>query len=356
MRKRRILSAAAIWLLAVGACQAFDSIKTTGSVKNTRTGRVMNVSPLNVEIKEIGDQMATVPANEISMIFYETDPATMKTAKMHILNNRYANAQTLLNEIKPADYKDEDKVPQQDLGYYQALCAAKLTGLGKGSVAEAAKMMKSFVDENPKSYHYFPALEILGDLSVAEGKYAEAAGYYAKLEDAPWPDYKLRAGVDAGRALLAQGKNREAEAAFDRVIASLAEGELAAPQRMAARLGKAAALTAEKKTDPAVRLIEEVLNTANPEDADMMSRAYNALGTAYRTSGKTKEALLAFLHVDMLYPAQAEAHAEALANLVDLWEEVHKNERANAARKTLEEQYKDSPWAKKVRERAEQSP
>ena len=42
-----------------------------------------------------------------------------------------------------------------------------------------------------------------------------------------------------------------------------------------------------------------------------------------------------------------DAHAEALANLADLWEQVHKTERANRARKTLEEEYKDSPWAKK---------
>jgi hypothetical protein len=31
-----------------------------------------------------------------------------------------------------------------------------------------------------------------------------------------------------------------------------------------------------------------------------------------------------------------------------LWEQVHKTDRANRARQTLEEQYKDSPWAKKT--------
>jgi hypothetical protein len=79
----------------------------------------------------------------------------------------------------------------------------------------------------------------------------------------------------------------------------------------------------------------------------LMARAYNVLGLAHRQAGRTKEALLAFLHTDVLYSSQPDTHAEALANLVDLWEQVHKTERANAARKTLEEQYKDSPWAKK---------
>ena len=72
------------------------------------------------------------------------------------------------------------------------------------------------------------------------------------------------------------------------------------------------------------------------------------LGTAQRQAGRVKEALLAFLHVDILYPGVPDAHAEALANLAELWDQVHKGERANRARQTLQEQYKDSPWAKKA--------
>jgi tetratricopeptide (TPR) repeat protein len=265
-----------------------------------------------------------------------------------VLGGRYADAQAALERIK--DEEATRKENQQDIQFYKALCAAKLTTMGKGMVAEAGKMMQAFVDENPKSYHYFQASEIVGDLLVSTQQYAQAAEYYKRLENAPWPDYKMRAGVAAGRALLSQGKIREAETTFDRVIDAIAEGDLAQSQRLAARLGKANALTAEKKTDAAIHLVEDVLNTGNTEDALLMSRAYNALGTAYRASGKPKEALLAFLHVDVLYPSQPETHAEALANLAELWQEVHKPERANAARKTLEEQYRDSPWAHKLGE------
>jgi len=57
---------------------------------------------------------------------------------------------------------------------------------------------------------------------------------------------------------------------------------------------------------------------------------------------------LAFLHVDVLYFTVPEAHAEALANLVELWEAMHKTERAQRARAILDEQYRNSPWAKKA--------
>ena len=157
----------------------------------------------------------------------------------------------------------------------------------------------------------------------------------------------MRAGVAAGRALLSQGKPREAAAAFDKVLATEAEGDSAQAQRTAATLGKASALVALKKPDEAIAIVEEIIQKGDPEDAPLMARAYNVLGTAQRQAGRIKEALLAFLHVDILYSSVPDAHAEALANLAELWEQVHKTDRANRARQTLEEQYKDSPWAKK---------
>ena len=97
-------------------------------------------------------------------------------------------------------------------------------------------------------------------------------------------------------------------------------------------------------------MVEEILKAADPDDAPLMARGYNVLGNAYRQAGDPKRALLAFLHVDLLYPTVADAHAEALANLADLWDQVHKSDRANRARKTLAEDYKESPWAKKATE------
>jgi tetratricopeptide (TPR) repeat protein len=161
----------------------------------------------------------------------------------------------------------------------------------------------------------------------------------------------MRAGAAMGQALLAQGKADEALAAFERVIGTAAEGEQAQRQRMIARVGKAAALVALKKPDEAVKLVGEVLEQtdpeANPADVPLVARAYNVLGAAQRQAGRTKEAILAYLRVELLYSSQPAAHAEALANLAELWEQVHKSDRAARARQNLKEQYPDSPWTKK---------
>jgi tetratricopeptide (TPR) repeat protein len=337
---RALVLAFVVSFAAAGASQAFDSIKTT---RSTMLGQVVGMSPVAVELEAAGGATKEVPVNEIQTVFFETDPGELKTAKTHVVAGRYADAQAALERIKEDTGRKEN---QQDIEFYKALCAAKLA-VARNEITAAGRMMKAFADNNDKSYHYFEASEIVGDLLVAIRDYTRAAEYYARLERAPWPDYKMRAGVAAGRALLAQGKIDEARNAFERVIANEAEGDLAQSQRLAARLGKAGTMVAAKKPADAIKMVEDVLKTANPEDVSLMARAYNVLGSAYRQAGRDKEALLAFLHVDVLYPSQPDSHPEALANLVDLWEQFHKTERANAARKTLEEEYKDSPWAKK---------
>ena len=93
-------------------------------------------------------------------------------------------------------------------------------------------------------------------------------------------------------------------------------------------------------------MVEGILAKADPENVELHARAYNTLGNAWKKAGRDKEALLAFLHVDVLYFAVPEAHAEALANLSELWTKMHKTRRAARARNILDERYKNSRWAK----------
>jgi hypothetical protein len=140
------------------------------------------------------------------------------------------------------------------------------------------------------------------------------------------------------------------------VIANDADGDAAERQRLAARLAKARALVGLKKPDEAVRLIGEIIKgadagteaDANAAQTRLLAQAYTVLGTAQRAAGRTTEALLSFLRVDQLYSAEPEAHAESLANLVELWTERRMIERARRARQTLRERYPGSPWAKKL--------
>jgi len=138
----------------------------------------------------------------------------------------------------------------------------------------------------------------------------------------------------------------QAAEAFDSVIRNNAEGELAEAQRLAARLGKARCYANTDRPDEAIKMITEIITKAEPEDIELHARAYNALGTAHRKADRVQDALLAFLHVDTLYFQVSEAHAEALSNLAQLWNEIGKTEEAVRAQQILAERYKNSPWAK----------
>jgi hypothetical protein len=341
----RLLFTLAIILVLGASARAFDAVKTT---KGMLTGHVVGMDSTKVEFKASTGTAAAkdVPVNTILVIYYEGEPTELKTAKNQAMAGRYAEALAAIDRIKEEPRRAEIR---QDVEYYKALCTAKLALGGSLKIADAGRMMKAFADANEKNYHYFDASEMVGDLFLAARLYPQAAEYYSRLDNAPWPEYKMRAGMATGKTLLDQGKAQEALAAFDKVIATEAEGDSAATQRLTATLGKAGALIALKKTNDAVKLVEEVIKKTDPEDAPLMARAYNLLGKAYRQAGPNheKEALMAFLHVDLLYSSVADAHAEALANLAELWEQDHKSERAGRARKTLEEKYPDSTWAKK---------
>ncbi len=286
-----------------------------------------------------------IPVNQIETIFYSEEPISLKNAKTSILGERYEEALNWLGRLKNNSIARKELL--EDIEFYSALSTAQLAKSGSGKIADAGRMMIAFIKNYPDSYHFFQSCETLGDLLAANRSFSQAEEYYAKVAKAPWPDYQMRAGVAIGRALLAQGKSDEAMKTFDKVLANQNQDPLCQAQLQAAKLGKAAVLVAMKKNEEAVKLIDTVIRQANPEDAGTIARAYNISGNALRQAGKNKEALLAFLHVDLLYSSVPDAHAEALYNLAELWDEFHNTDRAIRARQILEQQYKNSPWAQK---------
>lgn len=343
MKKYYFVLAAGAWLIGVSAGAALDSVKTkSGGV----LGKVISASPLTIELDQgSGAERKEIPVNQIDIIFYGDEPGSLKVAKNNILSGHYEEALSALARVKTDAISRKEF--REDVDFYTALSTAQLAIGGSGKIADAGRLMIAFTKNYPDSYHYFQACEIVGDLLVANRSYAQAEEFYAKVAKAPWLDYQMRADTAVGRALLAQGKNSEALKAFEKVLASQRGDALSQAQFQAAKMGKAAVLVAMKRNDEAVKLIESILQQTDTEDAAAMARAYNILGNALRQEGKNKEALTAFLHVDLLYFSSPDAHAEALYNLGELWDELHKTDRAARARQTLEQQYKNSPWAQK---------
>ncbi|MDY0167416.1 MAG: hypothetical protein RBS80_12785 [Thermoguttaceae bacterium] len=331
---------AAVCLTGVALAQDNDTIRAGN---RTYSGPIRKMTPTHVVIEVQGADQE-LPVNQIENVFYDGEPTGLKTARSNIANRAYENALAALERI------DRDTISRpeilREMDFMTAFSEAQVALQGNGDLRAAGSKMIGFARDNSGHYRYLEACEVIGNLLVALGSHAQAEEYYTRIAQAPWPDFKMRAGVAVGRARLAQGKNAEAVQAFDSVLANNAEGELAEAQRLAARLGKAVAQASTGSADESVKVIEEIIMKAAPEDIDLHARAYNALGTAHRKANRTQDALLAFLHVDTLYFQVADAHAEALSNLAQLWNEVGKTDEAVRAQQILQEQYKNSPWAK----------
>jgi tetratricopeptide (TPR) repeat protein len=315
-------------------------------VRGNEVGEVTNMTPFQVTLKKGTEGEQPIAVNEIRSIQFSGEPAELSQARLNASNGSFATALASLEKIDVGQL-DRDFI-KQDVEFYKGWCAAKLALAGDGEIGDAGRQLNNFVKAYPNNFHYLAAREAMGDLLMAGGGYANAEKQYAELAKAPWDDYKVRAAVAVGRSLQAQGKHAEAIKQFDAALATGGAGAEVEKERLAATLGKAVSLAETGGADQAVVIIEKVIHDADPQQKELHARAYNALGTCYEKAGKSKDALLAFLHVDVLYNTVPEAHAEALSHLTTLWKAIGQDERARESRQLLDERYGGSRWAKQA--------
>jgi len=339
-----VLVAWTISMTGLAAAATTDRVKLA---RGNESGEVSEMSPLEVTLNRGGSVGKKIPVNQIKSIQFDGEPPELAQARVNLANGAYAKAQQLLEKIDAAQVK-RDAI-KQDLEFYQAYVAARLALSGEGEIIDAGRRLNTFVRSYPNNYHYLEASEIMGDLLMASGRFEPAQKQYAELAKAPWPDYKIRAAVSTGRALQAQNKHTEAVGQFDAALAIGDDGIAdAQAQKQAATLGKAVSLAETGKIDEAVTIMEKIIESSDPNQKDLSARAYNALGSCYEKGKRNKDALLAFLHVDVLYNTVPDAHAEALSHLVTLWKSVGQDERSREAREQLQQRYAGSRWAKNV--------
>ncbi len=326
---------------------ALDTVRLT---KGTSiNGTIGQTSPREIVIKLSNGSDQTIPVNEIESIKFSGEPPQLNVARSAVASGRFDEAQRALEKIAQDKKGIERPEVQQDVQYLQAACAARLALAGNGDLLNAGKLMRDFVHSYTNNYRFLDASELLGDIFVAIEKPELAQQQYdTVLRLAPSNDIKMRAAVSQGNAFLAQGKWEAAQNAFDEALRT--GGKENSPaitnQKQLANLGRAVCLAAADKPEEGIKLVEEVLASADPEHADLCARAYNTLGTCLRKAGRTKDALLAYLHVDLLYPSEALAHAEALQNLIELWPEVGNPQRAAEAQDVLKSRYGNTRGAK----------
>ncbi len=287
-----------------------------------------------------------IPANEIERVEWDGEPASMKLARSAEERGNLQDALTKYQEVA-GNLESSQTNLKTDLEFLIARVTAKLAKGDSAQVDEAIQKLDAFRTSNANSFRYYDALLTLGEMHMVKKEFAQAEPIFDQLlGEVPWEDYKMAAKVAKGRLLLRKDELREAQGLFEEVVGQAARTDAEKARQFEARLGLATCLQRQNQFEKAADALDEIIKEAPARDAKTMGEAYLRKGDNLLAAGKKEDALLAYLHVDVLFSAEKDLHAEALYRLANLWNEIGKPSRAAEARSKLISAYPNSEWAK----------
>lgn len=345
IRLIRGLTAAA--LLATMFAPAFAADSITRKSGPRLAGTITGTTKTELTIKpSVGDPVA-VPANEIASIDWDDATADLKLGISDENGGRLDSALTRVRKSK-ADSQTSNDALKKEFDFVEARILGRMAKADPGKVDEAVAALEKVKKACADHFRYFDTLRNLGEVQMVKGDNASARQNFEGLAQAPWNDVKLAGQVALGRILMAEGNSDEAVKTFDAAIASAGNSVGEQARKYDAMLGKARALGASSKHDEALKTLDEVTMKAPATETALQAEAYVLQGNSLQALNRNKEAVLAYLHVDLLFPRETGYHAESLYHMSRLWKLVQSPERGLDAEAKLTGAYPNSSWAKKL--------
>jgi tetratricopeptide (TPR) repeat protein len=300
-------------------------------------GQVQSESASDVVV-QLGASTIKVPTELISSIRYDGQSATYALGEARESAGQLAEAAEMFK--KAAAESTGKPYPLQAALFREAEVLTDLAAVEPDRIKDAKDRLTKFVKQYPGSRHTLGARACMARIQLASGDFPAAQTAIADL--ARMPKGAERAAVLRTKLLAKQNKHKDAIEELDKLIASSAKGS---ERLRAAQLAKAESLAALKEFTKAEVLLREVIKATPPEDAAGQAPAYNTLGDCLRAANRPKDALLAYLHTDMLYSKDKEEHPRALRQISTLFRQLKLDGRADEFEQRLKTEYPHSRWA-----------
>lgn len=304
--------------------------------------RQMDANQLIVDVRGTAQD---IPVSEIRQVVFAQEPSQLRRVRELVENGQLENARDTLARIDRARVRRPEI--SQEIEYLDLYCRAKLALASGKEMRSVVPRLIGFLKQHSDNYRYYEAVSLLGDMALAMGRYAVAAKYYGELQRSSSPELKLHGLLKQADAQLAEGEFEQAAATYREALDIQVSSTEANRKKTLARIGVARCQAERGKPAEAIAPLEEVIDETSLDDVETFARAYNALGAAYRNDGKFQDAILAYLHTDLLFHRAADAHAESLYYLSELLEATNRSERARQARATLQNRYPASQWVRR---------
>ena len=346
MFSKRFCFLMAGFLAAAATAQAADIVNRKGG-ETRAAGTITEVTKTQIVVKPSTGEPVAVPANDVASVEWNDAPALMKLGKGDENNGKFSDA---LDKFQKAveELKTGNELVKTDLEFQIARVTARMALTDPDRRDEAVAKLTAFLKAHGDSFRFYEAQQWLGQVLLAKQEFEAARKAFEILAQAPWSDYKLSAQVNLGRVLITENKLDEATKAFDEAIAAATDSPADQARKYEAMVGKANSLIAQHKDAEALTALNDVVDHASPQDTSLQAEAYVLQGRCLQAENKTKEAVLAYLHVDVLFPRESAYHAEALYQLSKLWTAVQHPDRAAEAQAKLKGAYPNSEWTKKL--------
>ena len=322
MNQSRFALTAAVFFSCLSVLHAVDTVETSST---KHKGKITRITKDGIVIR-VGTVNHTVPLAEIQSIRFHLHPSKLAQAQGLMKLGKFKEA---LDQLLKAPSSTRDAI-QQEIDFNIAKCAMRLRR------SDGRTKMYAFVQNHTNSHHYYEGYEMLADLAVEMRRAPLAIQFYTELSTARWKQIKLEGllGIASVKFEI-EKKYDEARNLYEKIMNFSGGTE---QFKLAGKLGMARCDIQLGQADQAIQKIQEVIKASNPQYERMHARAYNALGNGYLKSkrpDKTKQALWAFLIVDIVYSAYPKEHSEALSNLAVLWRQEKREDRANDARQRM---------------------
>ncbi|MBK95019.1 MAG: hypothetical protein CMJ79_04805 [Planctomycetaceae bacterium] len=323
--------------------QAYLKSNPTESIR----GPIDKISKTEVVIRVNGTPRI-LQANEILRIQFANAPADLLQATAAYRRGQFNEARTGLAGFNLAEIKD--KWVKEEIAFMLASIDAKSALAGEGDKNAAGTLLIGFITDYAESFHHYEAVELFADLAYSVGQFQTAAEYYQKLTESPWGDLINFGTLRLANATVGQGQYADALTKFEAVLQQQATTPEQQALQAEAQAGRARCLGETGKAAEGIAVVEKIIADNDPKtQKTLFAQAYNAQGVCYRASNQNKDAILAFLHTHLIFNQNADAHAESLYHLTQLWEAESKADRAASTKSLLREKYTGTFWEQKLR-------
>ena len=310
-------------------------------------GNISAMSKTELTLKRNQGEPEVLAANDIAAIEWEGGGGELKLGYSDENGGRYDSATQRFLKAK-GDAKSPSDFLKGEFEYVLARVAAKQALADPDKREQAIQKLIAAQKTFPEHVRFYDSIQLLSQIQLAAKDFAGARSTLEILSQAPWTDLKLAARIAESRVLVAEGKIDEAIAGFESVAAGAGDSSGDTARKYESKLGHARGLIVQTKFDKALEILDEVTEKGPADDSTLQAEAYVLQGQALQGLGRTKEAALAYLHVDILFPRESGYHAESLYQLSNLWKMVQHPDRSAEAAGKLVQIYPNSEWRKKL--------